>query len=400
MDAERTDSGETVQFTCSFLFPCAGYYHYTEPFTPDFQGTEHFRGQIIHPQLWPEDLDYDGKRVVVIGSGATAVTIVPAMVDRAEHVTMLQRSPSYIVALPAEDPIARFAIRVFPKRFAFAFLRWKNALLTQASFHLSHRAPKAMRKIFLKGVERHLPPGLGLDPHFTPRYGPWTQRVCLVPDGDLFDALASGGASIVTDEIETFTETGLKLASGAELDADIVITATGLNLQVMGGMEVAVDGEDVDLSQTVGYKGMMFSGIPNLAIALGYTNASWTLKCDLTCEYVCRLINHMDERGYAYCTPQPPGCVSGDQAVHRPDVRIRAALDRQVPEAGRQGAVADASELPARHPARQARRDRGRGRGVLARARRPDAGPARGLASAGKPRGSGPSASVAGGLRP
>jgi monooxygenase len=270
------------------------------------RGTERFEGAIIHPQQWPEDLDYDGKRVVVVGSGATAVTIVPAMADRAEHVTMLQRSPSYIVSLPAEDPIAKVALRVMPTRFAYAFLRWKNALLTQASFHLSHRAPKFMRKLFLRGVQRHLPPGFGLDPHFTPRYGPWTQRVCLVPDGDLFDVLASGDASIATDEIETFTEKGLKLASGDELEADIVITATGLNLLALGGIEIAVDGEDVDLSKTVGYKGMMFSEVPNLAVSLGYTNASWTLKCDLICEYVCRLINHMDANGYDACTPQRP----------------------------------------------------------------------------------------------
>jgi len=303
---ERTDTGETLQLTCNFLFPCTGYYHYTEPFDPGFEGTERFRGQIIHPQLWPEDLDYDGKRVVVIGSGATAVTIVPAMAERAAHVTMLQRSPSYIVSLPAEDPIAKVAIRVLPKRFAYAFLRWKNALLTQASFHLSHRSPKFMRKVFLRGVERHLPPGFGLDPHFTPRYGPWTQRVCLVPDGDLFDALASGKASIATDEIETFTENGLKLASGEELEADIIITATGLNLLVVGGISIAVDGEDINLGETVGYKGMMFSGIPNLAVSLGYTNASWTLKCDLICEYVCRLINHMDANGYDQVTPRRP----------------------------------------------------------------------------------------------
>jgi len=306
VDAERSDTGETVQFTCSFLFPCTGYYHYDEPYAPAFEGMERFDGQVIHPQLWPEDLEYDGKRVVVIGSGATAVTIVPAMADRAEHVTMLQRSPSYIVSLPAEDPIAKLAIRVLPKRFAYAFLRWKNALLTQASFQLSRRAPKAMRALFLKGVERHLPPGFGLDPHFSPRYGPWTQRVCLVPDGDLFDVLASGEASIVTDDIETFTEKGLTLASGAELEADVIITATGLNMQLLGGLTVAVDGEEIDFAGTVGYKGMMFSGIPNLAIALGYTNASWTLKCDLTCEYVCRLINHMDEQGYTHCTPQRP----------------------------------------------------------------------------------------------
>jgi len=305
--AERTDTGEAVQLTCNFLFPCTGYYHYTDPYSPDFAGIERFQGQIIHPQHWPEDLDYDGKRVVVIGSGATAVTIVPAMADRVEHVTMLQRSPSYIVSLPAEDPLAKLALRVLPTKAAYAFLRWKNALLTQASFHLSHRAPKAMRKLFLRGVQRHLPPGFGLDPHFTPRYGPWTQRVCLVPDGDLFDALASGNASIATDEIETFTENGLKLASGADLEADIIITATGLNLLAVGGMEFAVDGEDVDLSKTVGYKGMMFSGVPNLAVSLGYTNASWTLKCDLICEYVCRLLNHMDANGYDEVMPKRPG---------------------------------------------------------------------------------------------
>jgi monooxygenase len=304
--AERTDTGDTVQLTCNFLFPCTGYYHYTEPYAPEFQGTERFQGHVIHPQHWPEDLDYDGKRVVVVGSGATAVTIVPAMAERAEHVTMLQRSPSYIVSLPSEDPIAKVALRVLPTRFAYAFLRWKNALLTQASFHLSHRAPKVMRKLFLHGVQRHLPPGLGLDPHVTPRYGPWTQRVCLVPDGDLFDVLASGDASIVTDEIETFTEEGLKLASGGDLEADIIITATGLNLLVIGGIEVAVDGEDIELSKTVGYKGMMFSGVPNLAVSLGYTNASWTLKCDLICEYVCRLLNHMDENGYDQVMPKHP----------------------------------------------------------------------------------------------
>ena len=303
---ERSDNGGSAQLTCNFLFPCTGYYHYDEPYAPEFPGTEWFAGQVIHPQHWPEDFEYDGKRVVVIGSGATAVTLVPAMTERAEHVTMLQRSPSYIVNLPAEDPIARLALRVLPKRTAYAFLRWKNALLTQASFQLSRRAPKAMRAIFLRAVKRSLPAGYELAPHFTPRYGPWTQRVCLVPDGDLFDALASGGASIVTDEIETFTETGLKLVSGAELEADVIITATGLNLLILGGMEIAVDGAEIELGKTVGYKGMMFSGVPNLAVALGYTNASWTLKCDLICEYVCRLINHMDANGYDQATPRRP----------------------------------------------------------------------------------------------
>jgi monooxygenase len=306
VDVERTDTGETVQFTCKFLFPCTGYYRYDEGYAPDFDGTERFAGQIIHPQHWPEGLDYAGKRVVVIGSGATAVTLVPAMADKAEHVTMLQRSPSYIVSLPSEDPIAKLAIRVLPNRFAYAFLRWKNALLTQASFQLSRRAPKAMRAIFLKAVEKRLPEGYDIHPHFNPRYGPWTQRVCLVPDGDLFETLSSGDASIVTDGIETFTETGLRLMSGEELEADLVITATGLNMLAMGGIELAVDGEQIEISETVGYKGMMFSGIPNLAIALGYTNASWTLKCDLICEYVCRLINHMDAHGYDQCMPRRP----------------------------------------------------------------------------------------------
>src|SRR5687767_10222017 len=221
-----------VQFTCNFLYLCTGYYDYESGYTPEWPGVARFRGRIVHPQKWPKELDYAGKRIVVIGSGATAVTLVPAMAERAAHVTMLQRSPSYIVNLPSEDPIAKLVMRVMPVRAAYTFLRWKNALLTQASFHLSHRAPKFMRTLFLRGVQRHLPPGFGLDPHFTPRYGPWTQRVCLVPDGDLFDALASGKAAIATDEIETFTEKGLKLASGGELEADIIITATGLNLLV------------------------------------------------------------------------------------------------------------------------------------------------------------------------
>jgi len=303
---ERSSGGGPTQLTCNFLFPCTGYYRYDEPFSPEFEGAERFGGQVIHPQHWPEDLDYDGKRVVVIGSGATAVTLVPAMAERAGHVTMLQRSPSYIVNLPAEDPLARLALRVLPKEKAYAFLRWKNALLTQASFQLSRRAPKTMRALFLSGVKRSLPEGYALAPHFTPRYGPWTQRVCLVPDGDLFEALSSGGASIVTDEIETFTESGITLRSGAQLDADIVITATGLNLLALGGVEIAVDGEEIEIGNTVGYKGMMFSGVPNLAVALGYTNASWTLKCDLICEYFCRLINHMDAHGYDRCMPQRP----------------------------------------------------------------------------------------------
>jgi monooxygenase len=301
---EATHGGETVRLTCSFLFMCSGYYRYDEGYTPAFEGVDRFAGQVIHPQHWREDADYARKRVVVIGSGATAVTLVPAMAETAAHVTMLQRSPSYIVSLPAEDPIANFARRIMPARLAYALVRWKNVLLTMASFQLSRRRPRVMKAIVRKGVERQLPRGYDLDTHFKPSYNPWDQRLCLVPNGDLFTAIRDGRASVVTDQIESFTETGLQLASGAELQADVIVTATGLNLLALGGMDIVVDDREVSLPETMGYKGMMLSGVPNLAIALGYTNASWTLKCDLTCEYVCRLLNHMDDEGYAYCTPQ------------------------------------------------------------------------------------------------
>jgi monooxygenase len=304
--AERTDTGEPVQLTCGFLFGATGYYRYDEGYLPHFEGTERFRGEIVHPQHWPENLDYTGKRVVVIGSGATAVTLVPAMAEHAEHVTMLQRSPSYVVTLPATDPIAEVLTRRLPAKVAYALVRWKNVLLTMLSFNLSRRYPHAMRKVIRRGVQRRLPEGYDVDTHFNPRYNPWQQRMCLVPDSDLFEALGRGDASIVTDGIETFTETGLKLTSGEELEADVIVTATGLNLLLLGGMELAVDDEDVDFAAKVAYKGMMLSGVPNLAIALGYTNASWTLKCDLVAEYACRLLNHMDTHGYAVATPQAP----------------------------------------------------------------------------------------------
>jgi monooxygenase len=306
VDAERTDTGETLQLTCGFLFACTGYYRYDEGFTPELEGVERFAGTVVHPQHWPEDLDYAGRRVVVIGSGATAVTLVPAMSRTAAHVTMLQRSPSYVLSLPARDPIAHVLRRVLPPRLAYPIVRWKNVLVTMAFFQLCRRAPRLVRAAIRKGVQRRLPEGYDVDTHFNPRYDPWDQRVCLAPDSDLFRALSKGAASIVTDRIETFTETGIRLGSGAEIEADIVITATGLNLLALGGMTVAVDGRDIELSETVGYKGIMFSGIPNLAVALGYTNASWTLKCDLACEYVCRLLNHMDEHGRRVCTPRRP----------------------------------------------------------------------------------------------
>jgi cation diffusion facilitator CzcD-associated flavoprotein CzcO len=306
INAERTDTQEKVQLTCSFLHVCSGYYRYDEGFSPEFEGTERFAGTIVHPQHWPENLDYAGKKVVVIGSGATAITLLPAMAKEAAHVTMLQRSPSYILALPARDPIADFLRKKLPAKVAYPIVRWKNVLLTQASFQLSRRTPKLAKALIRKGVERQLPKDYDIDKHFKPRYDPWDQRVCLVPDGDLFKAIRKGDASIVTDRIETFTENGLKLESGTELEADVIITATGLNLLILGGMKLSVDGRPVEPSETVSYKGMMLSGVPNMSLAIGYTNASWTLKCDLVSEYVCRLLNHMDEHGYRQVTPRSP----------------------------------------------------------------------------------------------
>ncbi len=307
VDAERTDSGELVRFTCNFLYGCTGYYRYDEGYTPEFEGRERFEGTIIHPQHWPEDLDYSGKRVVVIGSGATAVTLLPALAEKAAHVTMLQRSPSYVVTLPAEDPIARVVRRVLPPRYAYPIVRWKNVLLTTLFFQLSRRRPGFIKQMIRRGLERSLPAGYDIDKHFTPKYNPWDQRLCLVPDGDMFEALSSGRASIVTDTIDTFTEHGIKLASGEQLEADVIVTATGLNLRVAGDMTLSVDGRDVKISDTVGYKGMMFSGVPNMAITLGYTNASWTLKADLVSHYVCRLLNHMAAHGYDRVMPLAPG---------------------------------------------------------------------------------------------
>jgi cation diffusion facilitator CzcD-associated flavoprotein CzcO len=305
--AER--DGEEVELTCSFFFGCSGYYRYDEGYSPELEGLERFGGTVVHPQHWPEDLDYAGKRVVVIGSGATAVTLVPAMAEQAAHVTMLQRSPTYILSLPSRDRLADSLRRRLPARRAYSIIRWKNVLLQQLSYGISRRWPGFARRMIRRGLLRELPPDYEIDTHFNPSYAPWDQRLCLVPDGDLFKALASGDASIVTDRIATFTETGIRLESGEELEADVVVTATGLNLLALGGVELSVDGREIEVGETVGYKGMMLSGVPNLAIALGYTNASWTLKCDLVAEYVCRLLNHMRDRGYDWCVPlePPPG---------------------------------------------------------------------------------------------
>jgi monooxygenase len=304
VDVERGPDGEKSSFTCGFLFMCSGYYDYAAGYTPEFLGRERFKGRIVHPQKWTGDIHYAGKRVVVIGSGATAVTLIPEMAKTAANVTMLQRSPSYVVSLPEKDRIANALRALLPARVAHGITRWKNVLFGMLFFKLSRSKPDGMKKWIVGRVRKELGPDYDVEKHFTPYYNPWDQRMCLVPNGDLFASIRDGRVSVVTDHIETFTERGLKLQSGAELEADLIVTATGLNVQLFGGMQVKVDGERVDLAATMSYKGMMFSDVPNLASAFGYTNASWTLKCDLTCEYVCRLLNHMDTNGYRSCTPR------------------------------------------------------------------------------------------------
>jgi cation diffusion facilitator CzcD-associated flavoprotein CzcO len=304
VEAERGPSREAVRFTCNFLFMCSGYYNYAAGYTPDFPGIKSFAGRVVHPQKWSDDIDYAGKRVVVIGSGATAVTLVPEMAASAAHVTMLQRSPTYVVARPAQDAFADSLRRRLPAKLAYGIVRWKNVLLGMYFFRLCKRKPALAKKLLLGGVRAALGADYDVETNFTPRYNPWEQRLCLLPDGDLFKAITAGRASVVTGQIDSFTEKGIKLQSGQELEADIVVTATGLDLQVLGGLQLSVDGRSIDPAKTMNYKGMMYSGVPNLASAFGYTNASWTLKCDLTCAYVCRLLNHMERRGYRQCLPR------------------------------------------------------------------------------------------------
>lgn len=300
---EAEANGEFKKFTCNFLYLCTGYYEYEAGYTPEWPGFGSYEGQVVHPQQWPENLDYTDKQVVVIGSGATAVTLVPAMSEKARHVTMLQRSPTYIVSVPAKDKIANFLKRIFPAKLAYAASRWKNISVQLFFYTLARKQPSWMKKFISKKVEKEIGKET-TEAHFQPSYDPWDQRLCLVPDSDLFESINKGDVSIVTDEIESFTNTGIRLQSGEHLSADIVVTATGLVLRLMAGLALTVDGEPVDLSEKMAYKGMMYSDVPNLASAFGYTNASWTLKCDLTSEYVCRLVNHMDAHGFASCTPR------------------------------------------------------------------------------------------------
>ena len=296
----ETPEGERT-FECSFVYFCTGYYKYESGYTPEFAGLGDYTGTVIHPQHWPEDFDYAGKKIVVIGSGATAVTLVPALAEKAAHVTMLQRTATYIVNRPSQDKVANSLRRVLPENAAYALTRWKNVLLQNFFYKLAKRRPEFMKRLIAKGIAKELGPHDDKD--FSPPYNPWDQRLCLVPDSDLFRSLKSGKSSIVTDEIERFDAAGIRLKSGQRLDADVVVTATGLELKILDGLDLEVDGNPVRLSEKLAYKGMMYSDVPNLAQAFGYTNASWTLKCDLTSEYVCRLLNHMDKHGYASCTP-------------------------------------------------------------------------------------------------
>jgi cation diffusion facilitator CzcD-associated flavoprotein CzcO len=295
--------GERAFISCGFLWMCSGYYRYEAGYLPAFPGIDGFKGRVVHPQHWPQDLDYAGKKVVVIGSGATAVTVVPSMAETASHVTMLQRSPTYVVARPAEDALANKLRRRLPLKLAYMLTRWKNVLLGMYFYQLCKRKPEKVKSLILGGVRQMLGPDYDVATHFTPKYNPWDQRLCLVPDADLFRAIRKKKASVVTDQIETFTEKGIKLKSGAELEADVVVTATGLVVQSLGGAKLVVDGKPVKPSDTMIYKGMMYSDVPNLASIFGYTNASWTLKADLVCEYVCRLLNHMDRKGFTKAMP-------------------------------------------------------------------------------------------------
>jgi len=307
----------TVTFTCNFLLVCTGYYRYDHGYQADLPGIENFRGQVVHPQQWPQDLDYAGRRVAVIGSGATAVTIVPAMAETAAHVTMVQRSPTYIISLPTEDPLDAKLRELVGTRRAYPVTRWKNVLVSTLIYQLSQRRPQMMRRWIRGMTVKQLPAGYDVDTHFKPVYGPWDQRLCLIPDGDLFRAIRDQQASVVTGKIAGFTEHGIRMESGAEVEADIVVTATGLQLLALGGLQLTVDGRDIQLPETMAYKGTMLSGVPNFALTIGYTNASWTLKADLVSDYVCRLLRYMDRHGYDVCVP-----VNDD-----PDVAERPLLD-------------------------------------------------------------------------
>ena len=303
LEVKNLTSGITENFTCNFLMMCGGYYNYDEGYSPHFENQEQFNGLIIHPQKWPDNLDYKNKKVVVIGSGATAVTIIPAMADQVEHITMLQRSPTYFMSAPDKDMIGNYFKKIFPQKTAYFLTRWKNILLGNYFYKQCVNNPEKVKEMLINGVRDQLGEDYDIDTHFTPKYKPWDERLCFVPNADMFEAMKSGKASVVTDHIDQFTETGIKLKSGEELTADIIIKATGLNLQFLNGIDVKVDNSQVNISEKLAYKGRMFNDIPNLACSFGYARASWTLGADLSSEYVCKLLNYMDKHGYDYCSP-------------------------------------------------------------------------------------------------
>jgi monooxygenase len=312
--AHRADTNETFTLTANFIFSCTGYYRYDHGYEPEFPGRDAYQGQIVHPQRWPDDLDYANKKIVVIGSGATAITLIPSLTDKAAHVTMLQRSPTYIASVPGKNPMTGILRRVLPGRLAGNIMRWLLALTTQGSYFLSKWRPEIVKGALRRQAIRQLPAGYDMK-HFTPTYNPWDQRLCVVPNGDLFKAISAGKASVVTDTIDTFDATGVTLTSGEHLDADIIITATGLELLFLGGIALSVDGEDVRVNDKLTYKGMMLDGVPNLAFAIGYTNASWTLKCDLTCDYVMRMLNHMHHHGLRQAMPDASNAAESTSTV-------------------------------------------------------------------------------------
>ena len=329
------DNGQEISMSCNFLFLCGGYYSYDKPFMPDFPGMDEFNGRVIHPQFWDESLDYSNKKVVVIGSGATAVTLVPAIAESAKLTTMLQRSPSYVISAPAEDSWNNALNKVFPVKFTYFLIRWKNILRTIIGFYLSRKYPQRIKDRLINLVREELGQDFDVEKHFTPSYKPWDQRMCLVPDGDLFAAIKDNRANVVTDTIDTFTPTGILLNSGNEIEADIVISATGIELNALNDINVSVDGVKVEANNKLSYKGMMLSGVPNLAITFGYVNSSWTLRADLTCEYVCRLINTMDKEGCTACVPQEDiNALVEDDYIDFTSGYVQRALDR-LPKQGK-----------------------------------------------------------------
>jgi monooxygenase len=331
---EGTRDGEAFRITCGFLFMCSGYYAYDAGYTPELPGADAFGGRIVHPQHWTDDIAYAGKRVVIIGSGATAVTLAPALAAQAASVTMLQRSPTYVVTRPAADRVAGWLRRWLPETAAYDLTRWKNVLLGSAFYNFCRRYPQAARRLITRGVRAQLGPDFDVATHFNPTYDPWDQRLCLVPDADLFEAIRTHKVEVVTDQIERFTATGLALRSGRHLDADLVVTATGLRLLFLGGVHLSVDGREVDPPRTKLYKGAMLSDVPNLAMAMGYTNASWTLKCELIAQYVCRLIDHMDRHGQRWCVPRVTDDVGDEPLIDFSSGYVQRAL----PGLPRQGA--------------------------------------------------------------